>query len=189
MAKTICFSKIQLCATSHNCIFWVLDNFYCHKTFMGSYYRLYTIFYNSFYVPNIIKILVLIGFYLLWPKLKKTGLDWFQPVAVPVFWYFWIRQLVAVASCLFLGQKTGLDRTRPANTNHHPTSFLCHYLKYLWWQGSRCLPFSILFTTLSGPNNEGLGAWLGYRLGIFLNMLKLYYLAFFFTCLSSFLAS
>ena len=40
---------------------------------MGSYYTLYTIFNNSFYVPNIIKILVLIGFYLLWPKLKKTG--------------------------------------------------------------------------------------------------------------------
>ena len=38
---------------------------------MGSYYTLYTIFYNSFYVPNIIKILVLISFYLLWPKLKK----------------------------------------------------------------------------------------------------------------------
>ena len=39
---------------------------------MGSYYTLYTIFYNLFYVPNIIKIPVLIGFYLLWPKLKKT---------------------------------------------------------------------------------------------------------------------
>ena len=63
MAKMICFGKIQLCATSHNCIFWVLDNFYCHKNFKGSYYTLYTIFYNSFYVPNIIKIPVLIGFY------------------------------------------------------------------------------------------------------------------------------
>ena len=69
----ICFSKIWLCATSHNCIFWVLDNFYCHKNFIGSYYTLYTIFYNSFYVPNIIKIPVLIGFYSLWLKLKKTG--------------------------------------------------------------------------------------------------------------------
>ena len=26
-AKTICYSKIQLCSTSHTCIFWVLDNF------------------------------------------------------------------------------------------------------------------------------------------------------------------
>ena len=78
---------------------------------MGSYYALYTIFYNSFYVPNIIKIPFLISFYLLWLKLKNTGLDWFQPVAVPVFWYFWIRQPVVVASCLFLGQKTRLDWT------------------------------------------------------------------------------
>ena len=78
---------------------------------MGSYYTLYTIFYNSFYVPNIIKISVLIGFYLLWLKLKKTSLDQFQPVAVPIFWYFQIRQLVAVARCPFLGQKTGLDWT------------------------------------------------------------------------------
>ena len=78
---------------------------------MGSYYTPYTIFYNSFYVPNIIKISVLIGFYSLWPKLKKTGLDRFQPVGVPVFWYFWIRHPVAVARCLFLGQKTGLDQT------------------------------------------------------------------------------
>ena len=38
---------------------------------MGSYYTLYTIFYYSFYVPNIIKILVLIGFYLLWPNQKN----------------------------------------------------------------------------------------------------------------------
>ena len=44
---------------------------------MDSYYTLYTIFYNSFYVPNIIKIPVLIGFYLLWLKLKKTSLDRF----------------------------------------------------------------------------------------------------------------
>ena len=44
---------------------------------MGSYYTLYTIFYNSFYVPNIIKTLVLISFYLLWPKLKKNSLDQF----------------------------------------------------------------------------------------------------------------
>ena len=29
----------------------------------------------------------------------------------PVFWYFRIRQPVAVACCLFLGQKTGPDRT------------------------------------------------------------------------------
>ena len=118
MAKTICFSKIQLCATSHNCIFWVLDNFYCHKNFMCSYYTLYTIFYNSFYVPNIIQILVLISFYSLWLKLKKTGLDWFQLVVVPVFWYFRIRQPVVVAGCLFLGQKP--DRTRPANTTLGP---------------------------------------------------------------------
>ena len=111
MAKTICFSKIQLCATSHNCIFWVLDNFYFHKTLMGSYYTLYTIFYNSFYIPNIINIPVLISFYLLWPKPKKTGLDQFQPVAVPVFWYFQIRQPVAVAPCPFLGQKTRPDWT------------------------------------------------------------------------------
>ena len=34
---------------------------------------LYTIFYNSFYVPNITKVPVLIGFYSLWQKLKKTG--------------------------------------------------------------------------------------------------------------------
>ena len=47
---------------------------------MGSYYTLYTIFYNLFYVPNIIKIPVLIGFYLLWMKLKKTGLDQFGSV-------------------------------------------------------------------------------------------------------------
>ena len=47
---------------------------------MGSYYILYTIFYNSFYVPNIIKMPVLIGFYLLWLKLKKTGLDQFFSV-------------------------------------------------------------------------------------------------------------
>ena len=107
----ICFGKIQLCATSHNCIFWVLDNFYCHKNFMGSYYTPYTIFYNSFYVPNIIKILVLISFYLLWPKLKKNSLDRFQLVVVPVFWYFRIRKPVAVACCPFLGQKNRLDQT------------------------------------------------------------------------------
>ena len=83
---------------------------------MGSYYTLYTIFYNSFYVPNIIIIPVLISFYSLWPKLKKTGLDQFQPVAVLVFWYFRIRQPVAVACCPFLGQKTRPDQTRPANT-------------------------------------------------------------------------
>ena len=76
---------------------------------MGSYYTLHTIFYNSFYVPNIIKIPVLIGFYLLWLKLKKTSLD--QLVAVLVFLYFQIRQLVAVACCPFLGQKTRLDWT------------------------------------------------------------------------------
>ena len=43
---------------------------------MGSYYTRYTIFYNLLYVPNIIKIPVLIGFYLLWLKLKKT--EFFQ---------------------------------------------------------------------------------------------------------------
>ena len=53
---------------------------------MGSYYTLYTIFYNSFYVLNIIKILVLIGFYSLWQKMKKkTSLDRFQLVVVLVF--------------------------------------------------------------------------------------------------------
>ena len=40
-----CFSKIWLCATSHSCIFWVLDNFYCHKNFMGSYYTLYILYF------------------------------------------------------------------------------------------------------------------------------------------------
>ena len=44
---------------------------------MGSYYTLYNIFYNLFYVPNTIKTPVLIGFYLLWPETKKNGLDWF----------------------------------------------------------------------------------------------------------------
>ena len=78
---------------------------------MGSYYTLYTIFNNSFYVPNNVKIPVLIGYYLLWLKLKKTGLDQFQLVVVPVFWYFQIRQLVAVAHCPFLGQKTWPDGT------------------------------------------------------------------------------
>ena len=130
MAKTICFSKIQLCVTSHNYIFWVLDNFYCHKNFMGSYYTLYTVFYHSFYVPNIIKIPVLIGFYSLWLKLKKTGLNWFQPVAVPVFRHFWIRQPVAVAVCPFLGQWTGPANTTPIwmSTTVYAHDFCLDYL-------------------------------------------------------------
>ena len=91
--------------------FWILDNFYCHKNFMSSYYTLHTIFHSSFYVPNIIKISDLISFYLLWLELKKTGLDQFQQVAVLFFWYFRIRQPDVVARCPFLGQKTGLDWT------------------------------------------------------------------------------
>ena len=39
-AKMICYGKIQLCMTSHSCIFWVLDNFYYHKNYIGSYYTL-----------------------------------------------------------------------------------------------------------------------------------------------------
>ena len=46
MAKTICFRKIWLCTTSCSCIFWVLDNFYHHKNYIGSYYTLYAIVYN-----------------------------------------------------------------------------------------------------------------------------------------------
>ena len=72
----ICFSKIRLCATSHNCIFWVLDNFYCHKNFIGSYYTLYTIFYNSFYVPNIIKIHT--GFYCFLLVMTETEKNWLR---------------------------------------------------------------------------------------------------------------
>ena len=133
MAKMICFSKIWLCATSHNCIFWVLDNFYCHKNFMGSYYTLYTIFYISFYVPNIIKIQVLISFYSLWQKLKKTSLDWFQLVAVPVFWYFWIRQPVAVAHCLFLDHKTRPDWTGPVNTTGNVGSMPLSFVSLIYF--------------------------------------------------------
>ena len=100
---------------------------------MGSYYTLYTIFYNSFYVPNIIKIPVLIGFYSLWPKLKKTGLDRFQPVAVPVFWYFRIRQPVAH----FWVKK--LDQTRPVNTRSQwrTSHFLNHgrFMKHVEGRG------------------------------------------------------
>ena len=39
-AKTTCYGKIQLCMTSRSCIFWVLDNFYYHKNYKGSYYTL-----------------------------------------------------------------------------------------------------------------------------------------------------
>ena len=140
----ICFSKIRLCATSHNCIFWVLDNFYFHKTLMGSYYTLYTIFYNSFYVPNIIKILVLISFYLLWPKLKKTGLNWFQPVAVLVFWHFRIRQPVA---CFWVKE---LDRTGPVNTTSIWMSTMVHAHDF-------CLDY--LLIVFKGPVWSGFSAW------------------------------
>ena len=50
MAKTICYGEIQLCTTSRSCIFWVLDNFYYHKNYIGSYYTLYSIFCSCFYI-------------------------------------------------------------------------------------------------------------------------------------------
>ena len=40
MAKMICYGEIRLCMTSRSCIFWVLDNFYYHKNYIGSYYTL-----------------------------------------------------------------------------------------------------------------------------------------------------
>ena len=81
---------------------------------MGSYYTLYTIFYNSFYVPNIIKIPVLISFYSLWQKLKKTGLDRFNQLWS---WFFDISELgnwLRLPIAHFWVKKP--DQTRPANT-------------------------------------------------------------------------
>ena len=51
-AKTICYGEIQLCMTSRSCIFWVLDNFYYHKNYIGSYYTLYSIFHSCFYIQK-----------------------------------------------------------------------------------------------------------------------------------------
>ena len=78
---------------------------------MGSYYTLYTVFCNSFYVPNIIKIPVLDGFYSLWLKLKKTGLNQFQPVAVLVFDISKLGNHNPLPVACFWVKE--LDRTRP----------------------------------------------------------------------------
>ena len=112
---------------------------------LGQFFEpLYTVFYNSFYVPNIIKILVLISFYLLWPKLKKTGLNWFQPVAVLVFWHFRIRQPVA---CFWVKE---LDRTGPVNTTSIWMSTMVHAHDF-------CLDY--LLIVFKGPVWSGFSAW------------------------------
>ena len=88
VAKMICYSKVQLCWTSHTCIFWVLDNFYHHKNFMGSYYTLYTIVYNWFYVWNTAKIPVLAGLNKLQQIFCLSSLGWFGPVFCSPIWFF-----------------------------------------------------------------------------------------------------
>jgi hypothetical protein len=91
MAKTICFGKIRLCTTYRSCIFGVLDDSFHHKNFIGTYYTLYTIVYNYFYAQNIFKIL------------NFTCYD--KKVISQLGDQLWLP------GCLFLGQKTGPDRT------------------------------------------------------------------------------
>ena len=103
VAKMICYSKIQLCSTSHNCIFWVLDNFCRHKNFMGSYYTLYTIVYNWFYVWNTTKIPVLVG-------LNRTEFSFYE------VWTSFFG-LAIIGNRLQLWTKK-LDQTGPLNTRY-----------------------------------------------------------------------
>ena len=52
MEKMICYGEIRLCMTSCSYIFWVLDNFYYHKNYIGSYYTVYSIFHSCFYIQK-----------------------------------------------------------------------------------------------------------------------------------------
>ena len=97
MAKMICYSKIQLCVMSCNCIFWHVEYFYHHKNYMVSYYTLCSIFYNWFYRK---KLLVFTCYDQNVKKLVATGLD--QSFG-SLFWFGRVlEQLPTATGCWFV---------------------------------------------------------------------------------------
>ena len=85
-------------------VFWVLDNFYYHKNYIGSYYTLYSIFHSCFYIPNI----NFNWFLLVTTKMPK---NWFLAVFFsPVRSIGLLGQPKIGCSCRSV-QKSGLDRT------------------------------------------------------------------------------
>src|SRR5882762_7334326 len=95
-----------------------IEDCYQHENFFVTYYTLYTIVYNSFYVPNTsfsqLKSVIVSSNW----TLQKVSSNWFGPVfcgflwfRTGFFWFYHIRQPVAVAVASQKGKKTGLDRT------------------------------------------------------------------------------
>ena len=91
MAKIVCYHKIWLLPQLVFVVFWDVEDSYHHKNFWVTYYTLYTIVYNCFYVIYTRKIPVLISFNWLPFKLVQTSLDRFlQFFAVSVWFFFCI---------------------------------------------------------------------------------------------------
>ena len=90
MAKIVCYQKIRLLQQLIFVVFWDVEGSYHHKNFWVTYYTLYTIVNNCFYVIYTRKIPVLISFNWLPLKLVGTSLDRFFAVFAVSVWFFFV---------------------------------------------------------------------------------------------------